>query len=792
MEPDFILNQVKSLRQVLVANMKEIQEKRIGLEDTFLHPQLLLDQVDGLENVIRDSLLLHKDGDDPDKLVISNSDLPMLVGHVQTALKDRTKLQNASSDAKVRLATMVPAFALEVAKALNRTVQRNSAQIQNETDLNKISMSQPQFATKTVGWLYHVMYTHASLLAQITSLRDINVTANAALRSSTQEIERLTSLEKASTKRIAELETSLEKLCHDNMRLNEAANAVDGATQARLHKVSDELASLQSLHRDCGQQLEERNAEIIQLRIEHKNLVLRHGEVSEAASGAAKKAVIMEDELKRMQSERDKLSAELLEIKESYDAFRLARAQEYDAVIAETAQLDETRVAATQEREENERLLGNAARKIEELENKLRSKDEELSKLRDALTLSERANQTPRTPISPPPSGRKSVSTASKKRKAAGRDTTVSWSQGDAGYSLNLAAHASPMPPRRLNELAQLPEVAVDLGSPDALPAIFTRQSLSNILGGSIQGLVVRCTESATDLARSHDIQDYLCPNMDHNAWSPAGPGKHGYMQVGLGRDRKLFNDQGDHRHVFVGAGKLLLYCGWYHVLRVEPLTKDEWGNLPDKVKTTYSETTVNKEKSDRFKSTPQVLAMYNSGELRAPCVRLQCLEFDTAFYHELVRANDQFFSNKPRPGPPTNGSKRRKLNGDLPQDDTKDEDEDKDKTVEYPPAESSGTGPSRWVSESPLTTIGETPSRSVSTAAQAVHTSSTPVPETAAGSSTSTPARSTRSTLRLRIPGGRSTQSPTVPQDVHAEEAEVEMELSESESDDDDLYADE
>lgn len=48
------------------------------------------------------------------------------------------------------------------------------------------------------------------------------------------------------------------------------------------------------------------------------------------------------------------------------------------------------------------------------------------------------------------------------------------------------------MPLRRLDELSELPEVTVDLGSPDALPAIFTRQSLSNILGGSIQGLVVR------------------------------------------------------------------------------------------------------------------------------------------------------------------------------------------------------------------------------------------------------------------------------------------------------------
>ncbi|KAI1793896.1 hypothetical protein LXA43DRAFT_971553 [Ganoderma leucocontextum] len=285
---------------------------------------------------------------------------------------------------------------------------------------------------------------------------------------------------------------------------------------------------------------------------------------------------------------------------------------------------------------------------------------------------------------------------------------------------------------------------------------------------------------------------------MDHNAWSPAGPGKHGYMQVGLGRDRKLFNDQGEYRHVFVGAGKLLVYCGWYHVLRVEALTKDEWETLPDKVKTTYSETTVNKEKSDRLKSTPQVLAMYNSGELCAPCVRLQCMKFDTAFYHELVRANDQFFVNKPRPGPPANGTKRRKVNENQPREDTKDEGDDQ--TEEYAPAEFYNAGPSRWLSESPLTTIGETPSRSVSTAAQGIRASSTPAPGITPGSSASTPARSTRSALSrqesgslvLRIPGGRSTQSPAAPLDVCAEEVEVEMELSESESDDDDLYADE
>ncbi|KAI0778526.1 hypothetical protein BD413DRAFT_110610 [Trametes elegans] len=223
------------------------------------------------------------------------------------------------------------------------------------------------------------------------------------------------------------------------------------------------------------------------------------------------------------------------------------------------------------------------------------------------------------------------------------------------------------MPPERVQELDALPSVSVDLGPGDGAPAIFTRKSLSSILGGSIQGLVVRCTDSASNLAQRHGIQDYLCPNLDHNAWSPTGPGKHGYMQVGLGRDSKRFNE-GDLRHVFVGAGSHLQYCGWYRVLRVQPLTKEEWATLPQKVKETYSETTVKKEKSTLSSmSKEQVLTMYNSGEHRAPCVRLQCIAFDTAFYQELVCANDKFFEGKPPVLPPSAGSsarapKRRKV----------------------------------------------------------------------------------------------------------------------------------
>ncbi|KAI0715257.1 hypothetical protein C8Q76DRAFT_575349, partial [Earliella scabrosa] len=124
---------------------------------------------------------------------------------------------------------------------------------------------------------------------------------------------------------------------------------------------------------------------------------------------------------------------------------------------------------------------------------------------------------------------------------------------------------------------------------------------------------------------------------MDHNPWSPSGPGQHGYMQVGLGRDSKLFNGEGEKQHVFVGAGKFLLYCGLYHVQRVDPLTKEEWHALPLKVrKLSGAYVSTNKALWATISSAEQVFHMYEQGELRAPLVRLQCKEFDTAFYLEL------------------------------------------------------------------------------------------------------------------------------------------------------------
>lgn len=107
--------------------------------------------------------------------------------------------------------------------------------------------------------------------------------------------------------------------------------------------------------------------------------------------------------------------------------------------------------------------------------------------------------------------------------------------------------------------------------------------SISGVL--ALRSIIVfsRSTESATAIGRKYGIQDFLCLNIDTHVWSPPGPGKHGFMYVGLGKDQDLFATS-ERRHLFVGKGKYFQYCGHYEVLRVQPLAKNEWTTLPMKV----------------------------------------------------------------------------------------------------------------------------------------------------------------------------------------------------------------
>lgn len=176
-----------------------------------------------------------------------------------------------------------------------------------------------------------------------------------------------------------------------------------------------------------------------------------------------------------------------------------------------------------------------------------------------------------------------------------------------ASSKFSLLNYASPIPRLRQDVLDRLPKFNVTLPR-NCHEVFFTRDLLTKVIGGAIQPLMVkfvlllsldfvvlsplmslssyyRVTESASDVARKWGINGYMCPNMEHNPWSPTGPGKHGYMQVGIGQKKHTFVEPEDH-HVFVGVGgvRKYVYCGKYRMSRVDHLNREEWHTLPEKV----------------------------------------------------------------------------------------------------------------------------------------------------------------------------------------------------------------
>ncbi|KAH9846401.1 hypothetical protein C2E23DRAFT_744207 [Lenzites betulinus] len=125
--------------------------------------------------------------------------------------------------------------------------------------------------------------------------------------------------------------------------------------------------------------------------------------------------------------------------------------------------------------------------------------------------------------------------------------------------------------------------------------------------------------------------------------WLPAGPGRHGFMHMDVGKDMELLQD-GDTQHVFVGglgrSSKLqprYMYCGEYRIARQAPLTLAEWKTLPLQVRTLHAETALIKDSTLTSNSVRDVLKEYDTGELRLNCVRLECIEFDTDFYQGML-----------------------------------------------------------------------------------------------------------------------------------------------------------
>ncbi|KAG2350490.1 hypothetical protein BDR05DRAFT_26106 [Suillus weaverae] len=223
----------------------------------------------------------------------------------------------------------------------------------------------------------------------------------------------------------------------------------------------------------------------------------------------------------------------------------------------------------------------------------------------------------------------------------------------------------SRLPPLRKQAVENVPQLIPDL--PDGGTICFTRPFISTHLGGGSQTLISNIAVQKR-LAQRFGISSYICPNLWENPWCPASPGMAGYMFVGLGEEIHKFVQPEVHE-LFVGVAKAnYRLMGRYRAHRVEPLTVEEWLTLPEKVRFKYCETTQRKAKDTR--SVEDISAAYERGELRAPCVKLTCLDFKEDLYKKLksrkMRQNNTNSSLSQRSFkqelPTTRSQKRRRI----------------------------------------------------------------------------------------------------------------------------------
>ncbi|KAG2129886.1 hypothetical protein DEU56DRAFT_486734 [Suillus clintonianus] len=203
--------------------------------------------------------------------------------------------------------------------------------------------------------------------------------------------------------------------------------------------------------------------------------------------------------------------------------------------------------------------------------------------------------------------------------------------EGNTKADTSTGHHPSQLPPTRKKAIEEAPQIIPDLANGEITN--FTRPFLTMHLGGGSQSLIVSIAMQKP-LAVKFGITSYLCPNLWENPWCPTSPGEAGYMFVGLGEEIHRFVKPEVHE-LFVGLAKTkYILMGRYEAHRVEPLTVDEWLTLPEKVRSKYCETTQRKSKDSR--SVEGLSAAYEAGELRAPCVKLTCLDFKEDLYKQL------------------------------------------------------------------------------------------------------------------------------------------------------------
>ncbi|PIL27443.1 hypothetical protein GSI_10592 [Ganoderma sinense ZZ0214-1] len=220
-------------------------------------------------------------------------------------------------------------------------------------------------------------------------------------------------------------------------------------------------------------------------------------------------------------------------------------------------------------------------------------------------------------------------------------------SAASSPIATDLEAHSVSLPPGRALALSKYPDIAADLPLEVDCLAVFSRDSISAILGGNWRLHHVALGPTATDFAKRHSITAYTASTVERNPWSPMRPGKHGYWFLPALETRVSFK-QDDERHVFTGIhGGPYYYCGYYRIMSIGHLTLDEWMSFTYFDKQKYVRSFGSKSEDWRHCgafSVDEIIGKIDGGHFQVPCVQLRCVRFDVEFYKELCGENDKFF----------------------------------------------------------------------------------------------------------------------------------------------------
>ncbi|KAI0375345.1 hypothetical protein BV20DRAFT_264421 [Pilatotrama ljubarskyi] len=383
MEPDFVREQVKNIWRVVASNAKLISERKLSvLEGAFVDTAFVVNQVCSLHDAVSDSVNMHAaHGRDRQFVIMKPEFLNQQGRALQAVIEDSARLQDQSRTAFPGLRSLSDGFVLELVENL-RDVVRDNATIALERQLqpNALSMCRPDSVFRLVASFQCALVGYFQQARSAAALQEHRLAAERACADSEARADAMSAEKAAAEAKIAELQASLAALQSEVDQLKADAKEAEDATQVRIFKLEEELASISSARLSCDPmvshgsgywttagvysrnvlQSSKLEAELTSLREEHKNIIKTCEEQRDAAALAVRQVLVVVNEKQQLQTERDRLATEISDLHQAHQAFSLARAREHEKMIEETARLQgslrEHEAAANSKCEENKML----------------------------------------------------------------------------------------------------------------------------------------------------------------------------------------------------------------------------------------------------------------------------------------------------------------------------------------------------------------------------------------------------------------------------------------------------